>query len=57
MEMREHIAENLRMAAVQLEAAKKKVKKFYPDDKENIEALAWLQIKVAEMQFEMMEDK
>lgn len=57
MEMREVIAEKLRIAAVQLEAAKKMTKKCYADDKENIEALAWLQLKVVEMRLEMMEDK
>jgi hypothetical protein len=47
--MSEIIADNFQRAAVQLNAAYKKIKKFDPDNKENAVAVLWLQAKVYEM--------
>lgn len=50
--MNEVIADNLRKAGVQLEAAYKKMKKYDPDNKENAEAAIWLTLKVNELALE-----
>lgn len=46
------IAENLRRAMVQLDAAHKRIKKFDPDNKANAEAVIWLKLKAGEMALE-----
>jgi len=50
--MNEVIADNLRKAGVQLEAAYKKMKKYDPDNRENAEAAIWLTLKVNELALE-----
>ncbi len=47
--MSDIIADNCRKAAVQLNAAYKKIKKYDPDNRENAVAVLWLQAKVYEM--------
>lgn len=47
--MNDIIADNCRKAAVQLNAAYKKIKKYDPDNRENAVAALWLQAKVWEM--------
>lgn len=48
------IAENLRRAMVQLDAAHKRIKKFDPDNKANAEAVIWLKLKAGEMALEYL---
>tara|TARA_R110000787_G_scaffold75836_1_gene167853 strand:- start:222 stop:395 length:174 start_codon:yes stop_codon:yes gene_type:complete len=50
--MNDVIADNLRKAAVQLNAAYKKMKKYDPDNKENAEAAIWLKLKISELALE-----
>ena len=50
--MNEIIADNLRKATVQLDAAYKKIKKYDPDNRDNVEAAIWLKLKVSEMALE-----
>ena len=47
--MNDIIADNCRKAAVQLEAAYKKIKKYDPDNRDNAVAALWLAAKVYEM--------
>jgi|TARA_R100000458_G_C8205509_1_gene194680 hypothetical protein len=49
------IAYNLRRAAVQLNAAYKKIKKYDPDNKVNAEAAVWLKMKIDELALEYQE--
>jgi len=51
----ELIAEPLRIAAVQLKAAQKYIKKFDPENKENNTAALWLTMKVNELWLEYLE--
>lgn len=53
--MNEVIADNLRKAAVQLNAAYKKMKKYDPDNRENAVAALWLQARVYELANEYQE--
>jgi hypothetical protein len=47
--MNEIIADNCRKAAVQLDAAYKKIKKYDPDNRENAVAVLWLAAQAHEM--------
>lgn len=53
--MNEVIADKLRKATVQLDAAYKKIKKYDPDNKVNAEAAIWLKLKVSELAYEYQE--
>lgn len=49
------IAYNLRKAAVQLDTAYKKIKKYDPENKVNAEAAIWLKMKIDELALEYQE--